>query len=144
MQTVRITDKLWVCGQPQLDAFPSFVAKGVAAVINNRLDREELGQPGAGAEEKAARAAGLAYAHIPVAGPSITAADVRTFQSAIAAADGPVLAHCKSGTRALTLYAIGEVLDGRMKIDDVRALSEAHGFNLAGAEAWLAANGGRP
>lgn len=143
MRPVRITAKLSVMGQPPLDAFPSFATNGFTAVINNRPDGEEAAQPGSKAEEVAAGTNGLAYTHIPVTGPTITEADVRAFQSAIAAADGPVLAHCKSGTRSLTLYAIGEVLDGRMKIGDVRAFGEAHGFNLAGAEAWLAAHGGR-
>ena len=33
----------------------------------------------------------------------------------MSAAKGPVFAHCKGGTRALVLYTLGEVLDGRMK-----------------------------
>jgi uncharacterized protein (TIGR01244 family) len=141
MNPVKITDKLSVMGQPALEAFPSFPAQGFAAVVNNRPDGEEPMQPGTAAEEKAARLAGLAYTHIPVTGPMITEGTVRDFQSAIAAAEGPVLAHCKSGTRSLTLHAIGEVLDGRMKTDEVRAFGAAHGFNLAGAEAWLIAHG---
>jgi uncharacterized protein (TIGR01244 family) len=141
MQPVRITDKLSVMDQPPIDAFASFAAEGFAAVINSRPDGEEPGQSGTAVEEEAARAAGLVYTHIPVTGPTITEADVRAFQSALAAAGGPVLAHCKSGTRALTLYAIGEVLDGRMKSMDLTAFGEAHGFNLAGAQAWLAARG---
>lgn len=138
MQPVRITDKLSVMGQPPLGAFAIFAEKGFAAIINSRPDGEESGQPDSVAEQAAANGAGLGYVHIPVAGSSITIADVRAFQAAIAAARGPVLAHCKSGTRALTLHAIGEVLDGRMSARDVRAFGEAHGFNLAGAEAWLA------
>jgi uncharacterized protein (TIGR01244 family) len=138
MQPIRITDKLSVIGQPPPGAFPVFAAEGFSAIINGRPDGEEIGQPASAAEQAAAIGAGLDYIHIPVTGATITIAHVRAFQSAIAAAKGPVLAHCKSGTRALTLHAIGEVLDGRMRAQDVRAFGVAHGFDLAGAEAWLA------
>ena len=146
MQPVKITDKLSVMGQPALAAFPVFPAQGFAAVINVRPDGEEAGQPGSAAEQAAAGEAGLAYAHIPVTGATITISDVRAFQSAMASVEGAVLAHCKSGTRAMMLHALGEVLDGRLLAQELRAFGEAHGFNLAGAEAWLVANRavGRP
>ena len=83
--------------------------------INNRPNGEEAHQPGSAAEKSAAEDAGLGYSFIPVAGPHITEADVRAFQEAVAAAPGPVFAHCRSGTRSSTLYAIGEVLDGRSR-----------------------------
>jgi uncharacterized protein (TIGR01244 family) len=139
MKPIRINDKLSIMGQPALADFPSFAAEGFAAIVNNRPDREEAGQPGSVAEENAAREAKLAYTHIPV-GPSLSEADVRRFQAALAEAEGPVLAHCKGGARSLTLYVIGEVLDGRMKAGQLRAFGEAHGINLAGAQAWLAAH----
>jgi uncharacterized protein (TIGR01244 family) len=141
MRPVRITEKLSVAGQPALSTFPTLAAGEFTAVINNRPDGEETGQPGSAAEEEAARKAGLVYTHIPVTGSMIVETDVRHFQSVVVAADGRVLAHCKSGTRALTLFAIGEVLDGRMRIDEVRGFGERHGFDLAGAEAWLQRHG---
>jgi hypothetical protein len=38
---------------------------------------------------------------------------------------------------------LGEVLDGRMRADEVRAFGEQRGLDLRGAEAWLAQRGGR-
>jgi uncharacterized protein (TIGR01244 family) len=137
MQPVRITGKLWVAGQPAMAELQPLAAGGFAAIVNDRPDGEEAGQPRSVAMEKAAREAGLAYVHIPVTGPSITEADVRAFQAAVAKASGPVLAYCKSGTRALTLHAIGEVLDGRMEREAVRGFGERFGFDLKGATAWL-------
>lgn len=141
MRMVRITDKLSVAAQPLLTAFAALPQAGFAAVINNRPDGEDAEQPGTVAEAAAAQGAGLGYTHIPVTGPTITEADVRRFQETIAASDGAVLAHCKGGTRALTLHVIGEVLDGRMAIHEVRSFGETHGFDLAGAEAWLRRHG---
>jgi len=137
MPPVKITEQLSIGGQPDESAFAAFKAEGYASVINLRPDGEEPGQPGNEAESRAAKAAGLGYDFIPVTGPTITEADIRAFQEAGADTKGPVFAHCRSGTRALTLHVLGEVLDGRMKRDNVVALGHAHGFDLAGAPAWL-------
>ncbi|MGO4676863.1 bifunctional sulfur transferase/dioxygenase Blh [Bosea sp. 2YAB26] len=139
MPTVRISDRLTIGGQPSLAEFAQLAGEGFATVVNNRPDGEEAGQPSTEAEASAAAEAGIAYAHIPVTGPTITEANVRAFQRAVASASGPVFAHCKSGTRALTLHALGEVIDGRLEAADVRAFGERLGFDLKGAQAWLAA-----
>jgi uncharacterized protein (TIGR01244 family) len=141
MNPVRISDKLAVAGQPAPEAFRQLKTDGFTAVINNRPNGEDALQPGSAAEKSAADDAGLDYSFIPVAGPQITEADVRAFQEAVAAAPGPVFAHCGSGTRSLTLHAIGEVLDGRMKPEDVGPFGQRFALNLTMAEQWLARRG---
>lgn len=138
MDPVRINEKLAVSKQPELASFSKFAADGFKGIVNNRPDGEDAAQPGSAAEKAAADKASLAYAHVPVTSAAITEADVRSFQKALAAVDGPVLAHCKGGTRSLTLWVLGEVLDGRMRTDQVRAFGKQRGFDLRGAEAWLA------
>jgi uncharacterized protein (TIGR01244 family) len=86
----------------------------------------------------------MGYTHIPVSLDGITEGDVRRFQSALSAASGPVFAHCKSGTRSLTLWTIGEVLDGRMQRGNVISFGQAHGYDLKAADAWLARHGKGP
>jgi uncharacterized protein (TIGR01244 family) len=138
MTPIRISDKLAVAGQPSPEAFRQLKTDGFTAVINNRPDGEEAHQPGSAAEKISAEDVGLGYRFIPVAGPQITEADVRAFQEAVAAPPGPVFAHCRSGTRSLTLYAIGEVLDGRMQSEDVGPFGQTYCFDLTMAEQWLA------
>ena len=142
MPIIRVTPSLSVSPQPDPSIFEDLDRQGFTTVINNRPDNEDAAQPGSAAEERAAQAAGLAYHHIPVAGGSIAVDNVHAFQAALAASPGPVLAHCKSGMRSLTLYVIGEVLDGRLRGADVRSFGEALGFDLRGAETWLAQHGG--
>lgn len=137
MPTVKITDRLSVAGQPAAAEFGAIADAGFSSVLNLRPDAEEPGQPGTRAEKAAAEDAGLDYAFVPVTGPTITEADVRAFQQVVTDASGPVLAHCKSGTRALNLHAIGEVLDGRMGRDEVESFGQARGFDLSGAGRWL-------
>lgn len=137
MRTVKINDRLSVTAQPDTTSFAAFCAQGYAAFINVRPDGEEPGQPGNVAEKTAAIDAGLSYSFVPVTGPTITEADIDAFQTAMDEAKGPVVAHCKSGTRALTLYVLGEVLDGRMERAAVEAFGRDHGFDLSGATRWL-------
>lgn len=138
MKLTTITDTFAVAAQPDVADFGRIRTDGFAALINLRPDGEEPTQPGNAAEARAAKDAGLGYGFIPVRGSSITQADIDAFQAALAAAKGPVVAHCKGGTRALTLYVLGEVLDGRMKADDVIAFGKTHGYDLTTAATWLA------
>ncbi|WP_438754766.1 bifunctional sulfur transferase/dioxygenase Blh [Pararhizobium sp. O133] len=137
MALTKINDKFSVMPQPDMADFRSFVEQGFTTLINARPDWEEPAQPGTNAEKEAANRAGMTYAYVPVTVATITEADVRAFRGAMDEADGPVVAHCKSGTRALLLYVIGEVLDGGMRQDDVMAFGQEHGMDMAAAVDWL-------
>lgn len=143
MTDAKITETLTVAGQPELQAFAGLARDGFAALMNLRPDGEDTGQPGNAAEKAAAEGAGLAYRFVPVTGSTIATADIRAFQQAMREAKGAVFAHCKGGTRALTLHVLGEVLDGRMKRDEVEAFGRNHGFDLSGAVRWLEREAGR-
>lgn len=137
----QVTEKLFIAAQLTADDIRSAKAKGIAAIVNNRPDGEEAGQPTAAENRHVAEAEGLSYTYIPIAAGQITEDKVRAFQRAVAEADGPVLAHCKTGTRSATLHAIGEMLDGRMAKDQIAPLGQHLGVDLAGAVKWLDANG---
>ncbi|MGQ8632427.1 bifunctional sulfur transferase/dioxygenase Blh [Agrobacterium sp. DKPNP3] len=137
MKAVKINERLTVADQPMIAEFQSLSAQGFKTIINARPDGEETAQPGNAQERTAAQAAGMDYGFIPVTGPTITEADIRAFQKKMAGAEGPVFAHCKGGTRALTLHVLGEALDGRIERDAIEAFGNAHGFDLSGAIRWL-------
>ena len=142
MKRTSINPTFSVAGQPSLEDIAALGREGVTLLVNNRPDGEEPGQPGAAAERAAAEAAGLTYLDLPVTGPTLTREAVERFRAAVEAAPGPVVAHCRSGTRSLTLWAIGEVLAGRLRRDEVAALGARHGYDLTGAERWLDTNAG--
>ncbi len=144
MDYVRVTNDFAVAKQPHLDDVKALASEGFQALINVRPEREEPGQPSSKEEQGAAEAAGMDYAHIPVGVKSITLEDVRAFQKALAETDGPAIGHCKSGLRAIALYTIGEVLDGRMRTDEVTGFGKRLGFDLSLAEKWLNDNGTKP
>lgn len=137
MHIVKLSADVTVASQPELEDFRDIAAQGYVAVINNRPDGEDPMQPGSEAEEAASEAAGLAYAHIPIGAGPLSESDIRHFQSVVAGAAGPVFVHCRSGTRSANLWAIGEVLGGRMAPHDLAPLGRQIGLDLRGAEGWL-------
>nr|CAD6601053.1 TIGR01244 family phosphatase [Rhizobium sp. Khangiran2] len=137
VKITTISEKLSVSSQPSLDDIQSLREQGFKTLINNRPDDEDPDQPGTQAEAQEAKHCGLSYAFIPVTGGTVTDADVRAFQHAVDQAGGPVLAHCKSGTRSLNLYLIGEVLDGRMSADEVVGFGRSRGYDTSAAAQWL-------
>lgn len=136
----QISEKLHIRSQVTADDIRQAKANGFAAIINNRPDNEEPGQPRAADNRAVAESEGLSYSHIPIVPGQVSEAQVRAFQKALSEAGGPVLAHCKSGTRSATLYAIGEVLDGRMEREELIPFGQSVGLDLSGAVKWLDAH----
>ncbi|GES53164.1 MBL fold metallo-hydrolase [Rhizobium sp. NBRC 114257] len=143
MSVIKVSERLSVSPQPTVDDIRSLRGRGFKTLINNRPDGEDAAQPGTDVESQEAEQCGLSYLYIPITLATITEADVRAFQKALDASEGPVLAHCKSGTRSLSLYLIGEVLDGRMAAEDVAEFGRASGFDTSAAAAWLKQNAAR-
>ncbi|TCU30751.1 uncharacterized protein (TIGR01244 family) [Rhizobium azibense] len=137
MTISKISDRLSVMPQPDIGDFQSLREQGFTALINARPDNEEAGQPGTAAEERAAIQSNMSYSYIPITMATVTEADIIAFQKALKDSAGPVVAHCKSGARALHLYALGEVLDGRMKPHDVLPFGQRNGIDLSVAARWV-------
>lgn len=84
-------------------------SQGVRAIINNRPDGEEAGQPGDAVMRAAAEKAGLAYAHLPVTPGQQPAPDlVRRFADVLGTLPGPVVAYCRSGARSASLWTLSQ------------------------------------
>ena len=95
------------CVAPQLDVAAMAWAQqnGFLSVINNRPDFEAgPDQPTSAVLEAAALAAGLRYAHLPVAPNMQTAEEIARFAELLAELPKPILAFCRSGTRSGKLY----------------------------------------
>ena len=127
----RVTATFAVSPQIRPEDVAAAAAQGFTTLINNRPDGEAPDQPTSAEIEAAARAAGLDYAYIPVVGrPS--ADQVRAVHDEVAAAKGPVLAFCRSGTRSINTWSLGEaLLEGRERAELVR-LGGVAGYDLAG------------
>ena len=124
----RIDERLSVAGQILPEQMEALKAEGVTMIVNNRPDGEEPGQPPAADVESAARAAGLDYRHIPIAG-GFSFDQVVAMGEALEAAPGPVLAFCKSGTRSIFLWALARAEAGDPAEELMRKAVQA-GYDL--------------
>lgn len=113
-------------------------AEGYTLIVNNRPDGEMFGQPKGAEIEAAARAAGIAYVHIPVDGGGLSMDHISALKNAIKEAGGKTLAYCASGTRSAYLQAFLAAAEGRAA-DEIIAEAAAAGFDISGARRTLEA-----
>jgi len=127
----KVTDNLSVAPQIEIADVARAKAEGFALLINNRPDGEAPDQPSSAQMQAAAEAAGIAYAHIPVRGGP-TAEQVEMERQILAEAKGPVLAYCRSGTRSIVTWSIGEALAGSRSRQELIDLGAGAGYDLTG------------
>jgi uncharacterized protein (TIGR01244 family) len=128
----KVTDDFSVAPQIAIGDLARAAEAGFALVINNRPDGEAPDQPTGAEIESAARAAGLDYAFIPVRGAP-TPEQVAAERAVLATARGPVLAFCRSGTRSITTWSLGEAGAGARSRAELVKLGAAAGYDLANA-----------
>jgi uncharacterized protein (TIGR01244 family) len=133
----RIDERMFVAGQIRSEDMEAVAAEGVTMIVNNRPDEEEVGQPKADEIEAAAHASGLAYRYIPVAS-GFSLPQVEAMAEALDAAEGKVLAFCRSGTRSTLLWALARARQGEDG-EALAAKAAAAGYDLAPIRAFLAA-----
>ena len=125
----KLTDAAAAAPQIALDDLAAAAAAGFKTIVSNRPDGEEPGQPSAAEIKAAAEAEGLAFLHLPVAAMPIAPEMLDAFS----AAEGPVLAFCKSGLRSAYLWAFAEARSGTLTTEEIIAAAAAAGFNVSQA-----------
>lgn len=95
---------VWLASQPSEADLDAWAAAGATLVINSRTPEETAGLPFALQSEVEAR--GMRYVELPIGGAS-GASPALTTQLAglLESNEGPVVMHCRSGTRSAHLYA---------------------------------------
>ncbi|OCC24236.1 TIGR01244 family protein [Croceicoccus estronivorus] len=121
-----------IFASPQIDLADIAHAKelGVTLVINNRPEGESPDQTPGPEIEAAARAAGMDYLAIPVTHAGFSEGQVKAMAAALAKADGPILAYCRSGTRSTLLWSLAQASKGR-KVDEIAAAAAAGGYDVS-------------
>ena len=128
ISAASLSPEVWAAPQIQPDDLALWAARGIRRVISHRPDDEEAGQPSAALMAASARAAGLDFVHVPVAGMPGPAAIHATAQ---ALEDGaPTLMFCRSGMRSAATWAMAERLRGG-DADSLRTAALAAGYDLS-------------
>lgn len=126
---VKVTPDFAIAPQLSAGDFEPLRADGFAAVLNARPDDEAGGYLTSTEAERLAGARGLAYAHCPTENHAVFEPDIiDRFEQALVELPKPILAHCKTGTRAAILWAL--VAARHRDVEDVIATLRAAGQEL--------------
>ena len=106
-----VADDVFVAPQLDAAAMGEAARAGFRSVVNNRPDFEHgPDQPTDAEIEQAARAAGLEYRFLPVAGNYQSPQEIAAFAALLAELPRPMLAFCRSGARSTRLYQAAQAL----------------------------------
>ncbi len=130
-----LDDRTLVAAQISPADVAGAAASGVTIIVNNRPDGEEADQPAGATIEAAARAAGIDYRHLPVAG-GITPGQAEELAALLDDAQGKALLFCRSGTRSTYLWALARALRGADGAT-ILAQAQAAGYDLSPLRLYL-------
>lgn len=135
MDLRKITEDFSVSPQIAVTDVPAIAEAGYRAILCNRPDGEETGQPAYDAVAEAARAAGLAVEYLPVVSGQVTRADTQAFRAALYSLPGPVLAYCRTGTRCTVMWSMTQI--DTLGAGEVLRRTLDAGYDMSGLVAQL-------
>ncbi len=127
-----VTDTFAVSPQITLEDLDAAKAQGFTLIINNRPDGEAAGQLSSAEVEAQARRLGLDYLHAPVTGQP-DSDQIASVTAALKSAKGPVLAYCRSGTRSIITWSLGQLKAGNLTKHSLMELARGAGYEIASA-----------
>jgi sulfide:quinone oxidoreductase len=142
-QFCRVTPTFSVAAQISADDIARAAAEGFRAIIINRPDGEEPGQPLTSDMKAAAEALGLSFHVEPFSGAPPPAVVAETAEI-LDAAPGPVLAYCRTGRRSIMAWAMATALGGHSTPDEIIAAAKGAGYDLEGVREALRALSPKP
>ena len=104
MPMTEIEPGFSVAPQISADDISTAAKDGITAIVCNRPDGEDPGQPTMDEMEKAAHDAGLVFERLPITGGQLPSDYIDRMRSILDHHD-KVLAYCRSGTRCTVLWA---------------------------------------
>ncbi|MBM3609091.1 MAG: TIGR01244 family phosphatase [Alphaproteobacteria bacterium] len=129
-QIRRINERISVAPQIVETDVAEIAAAGFRTLMNNRPDGEGADQTPDEKIRAAAAAAGINYIYLPVVSGQMTPQNVEDFRNVLAAAEGPVLAYCRTGTRCTNLWALAEA--GNQSADSIISSAAYAGYDVRG------------
>ena len=129
MMLNKIIDDYVVSDQITEEDIEQLKEAGFKTIFCNRPDNEEQNQVTVKSIQDKAIESGLNFIHQPVIGGQISQNDIDQFSDYYDAAEKPIFAYCRTGTRSSMLWALSE--SGKRSIDEILRLTSAAGYNLS-------------
>lgn len=135
MDIRKVDERFAVAPQVQAADMQALADAGYIAVMCNRPDGEEPGQPPLADLKSAAEAAGLTFHHVPVAGGYFPEEALAEFARIRRETDGPLLAYCRSGTRCMTMETLANPMG--LSVDERLERAAKAGYDLSSLRGHL-------
>lgn len=132
MDIKRLSPDYAVSPQIGPEDVPAIKEAGFCAVICNRPDPEVPPTLHAEILRAAVEDAGLAFVENPVVSGMLNFDNLSAQATAMAAADGPVLAYCASGNRSAIVWSLIKAQSGEMTPDEILRVTRQAGYDHAG------------
>jgi uncharacterized protein (TIGR01244 family) len=144
----KISSNFSISGPIDDQVLDALKAQGVTKIVNVRLDDEEPEQENAEQLAIKVRSHGIEYVHIPVKANSYSQKDIAEFFKQLATGDDKVHAFCRTGNRAIHLWALANSHSETLKY--IENQCEKSNCNISAVkelmqdiereEVWLGAN----
>ena len=128
MKFAKINNELTVSDQITIEDLKEIQAQGYKTIFCNRPDQESEGQLDFSAIEKEASNLDIKVIHQPVIGGQISDDDVAQFSCYFEAAQKPIFAYCRTGTRCSTLWALSHAKS--LPVDEILSKAQNAGYDL--------------
>lgn len=135
----RLSDELTVSPQLPIEAIDEVAKEGFKTIICNRPDNEDPGQPSFAEIAARAESNGMKAIFQPVASGNVSDADADAFAANLEAAEKPVFAYCRSGTRCTILWSLAS--SGSLPVQDIIKSASDAGYDMSPLMARIAARG---
>lgn len=127
MNIARLTDEFSVTGQISAEDFKQIASMGFKSVFCHRPDGEGDDQPEVVLIMQAAEAHGIKVVYLPVVPSKISDADIKAFAEHYQQAPKPILGYCRSGKRAMTLWAMSQA--EQQTLEELQMLASGAQYN---------------
>ncbi len=127
MNIARLNDEYSVMGQISAEDIKQIAEMGYKTVFCHRPDGEGKDQPEVQLIMQAAQAHDIEVVYLPVVPSKISGEDVKAFNEKYAQAAKPILGYCRSGKRAMTLWAMSQA--EQQTLAELQALAAKAQYN---------------
>ncbi|HIL28826.1 MAG: TIGR01244 family protein [Micavibrio sp. TMED27] len=141
MQINKVTNYVSVSPQIQLEDVKTLAELGFKSIICNRPDGEDPGQPNFVEIKAEAKKYNIDVVYLPVVSRKITDEDAEKFKVKLRELPAPLLAYCRTGTRSITLWSLGQASKHR-KPSEILKMTKAAGYDMSSVVRRIV-NGGK-
>ncbi len=141
MQINKVTNYVSVSPQIQLEDVKTLAELGFKSIICNRPDGEDPGQPNFVEIKAEAKKYNIEVVNHPAVSRKITDEDAEKFKVKLRELPAPLLAYCRTGTRSITLWSLGQASKHR-KPSEILKMTKAAGYDMSSVVRRIV-NGGK-